>query len=298
MSKKTSRRHQKLYKMKGCSKKTRKFYLGGSADAPLAYTGQTNASQPNPFLAYVGKGGSSVNMINKPNMNLNTNANNPAYPNTGPFPNSNTVYNSSLPQHGGNCSSCSAPLMRGGGGGCGCGLPFLSGGGKKIKGGFALGFMVGGNRHRSECKCSDCKKIRNSRNMKGGNPGIPYPNGLVGTPWTPSVGGWPGVNGVPGDSNYIPPNQLKTDPLTSINNVGANPPFTIGGANRGRRRKQKGGTLSNFLGQDLINLGRQFQFGLGSTYNALAGYSAPVNPLPWKDQFPVGAPMNPVKPIV
>jgi len=282
MSKKTSRRRQKLYKMKGCSKKTRKFYLGGSADAPLAYTGQPNTSQPNPFLAYVGKGGgSSVDMINKPNMNLNTNANNPSYPSVGPTPNSNTVYNSSLPQHGGNCSSCSAPLMRGGG--CGCGLPFLSGGGRK---------------HRANCKCSNCKKIRNSRNMKGGNPGIPYPNGLVGTPWTPSVGGWPGVNGVPGDSNYISPNQLKTDPLTSIINVGANPPFTVGGANRSRRRKQKGGTLSNFLGQDLINLGRQFQFGLGSTYNALAGYSAPVNPLPWKDQFPVGAPMNPVKPIV
>jgi hypothetical protein len=347
MSKKTSRRRQKLYKMKGCSKKTRKFYLGGSADAPLAYTGQPNTSQPNPFLAYVGKGGgSSVDMINKPNMNLNTNANNPSYPNVGPTPNSNTVYNSSLPQQGGNCSSCSAPLMRGGG--CGCGLPFLSGGGRK---------------HRANCKCSNCKKIRNSRNMKGGKPGIsysnglvgtpwtpsisgnnytplnktindtqtsinnvgnppvtldftvkgengnkkkqiggnsgiPYPNGLVGTPWTPSVGGWPGVNGVPGDSNYISPNQLKTDPLTSIINVGANPPFTVGGANRSRRRKQKGGTLSNFLGQDLINLGRQFQFGLGSTYNALAGYSAPVNPLPWKDQFPVGAPMNPVKPIV
>ena len=297
MSKKTSRRHQKLYKMKGCSKKTRKNYLGGSADAPLAYTRQYNYSQPNPFLAYTGKGGSSVDMINKPNMNLNTNARIPGYPNTGPLPNSNTIYNSSLPQHGGSCSSCNAPLMRGGG--CGCGSSsFLSKGGRKRKGGCgslcALGFMVGGTRHREECKCSDCKKIRISKNMKGGNQGIPYPNGLVGTPWTPSVGGWPGVNGIPGNSNYISPNQMKADPVTSINNVGANPPFTVGG----RRRKQKGGTLSNFVGQDLINLGRQFQFGLGSAYNALAGYSAPVNPLPWKDQFPVGAPMHPVKPIV
>ena len=54
----------------------------------------------------------------------------------------------------------------------------------------------------------------------------------------------------------------------------------------GKKRKQKGGNLSNLLGQDLINLGRQFQFGIGTAYNALAGYQSPVNPLPWKDQFP------------
>jgi hypothetical protein len=33
-------------------------------------------------------------------------------------------------------------------------------------------------------------------------------------------------------------------------------------------------------------LGRQFQFGLGSAYNGLAGYSAPTNPLPWQGQLP------------
>jgi hypothetical protein len=44
--------------------------------------------------------------------------------------------------------------------------------------------------------------------------------------------------------------------------------------------------------QDLINLGRQFQFGLGSAYNALAGYSSPVNPLPWRDQLPARTPLN------
>jgi hypothetical protein len=73
--------------------------------------------------------------------------------------------------------------------------------------------------------------------------------------------------------------------------VGANPPFLNGGKRRQtRQRRQRGG--SNFMGQDLINLGRQFQFGLGSAYNALAGYSAPVNPLPWKDQLPSRMPLN------
>jgi hypothetical protein len=43
--------------------------------------------------------------------------------------------------------------------------------------------------------------------------------------------------------------------------------------------------MSNFIGQDLLNLGRQFQYGVGSTYNAMRGYAAPVNPLPWKDQL-------------
>jgi hypothetical protein len=69
--------------------------------------------------------------------------------------------------------------------------------------------------------------------------------------------------------------------------TGANPPFSIGGR-RGRKqkgRKQKGGTTSNFLSQDLINLGRQFQYGLGSVYNGMLGYSAPVNPMPWKGQL-------------
>ena len=38
--------------------------------------------------------------------------------------------------------------------------------------------------------------------------------------------------------------------------------------------------------QDLINLGRQINFGLGSAYNALTGYAPPTNPLPWKGQLP------------
>ena len=162
-------------------------------------------------------------------------------------------------------------------GGCGCGLP-QTGGACSL---CAMGFMKGGS-HRIGCKCSKCKM-----NKRGGsvNNGIPNPNGLVGNPWTPAISGWPGVNGVDGGSNYLAPNNYHTDVQTSIVNTGANPPFSIGGGKKTRRR-QKGGTLSNFLTQDLVNLGRQFQFGLGSAYNAVAGYSSPANPLPWKGQFP------------
>ena len=289
MSKKTSRK-QKIYRMKGCSK-TRKNYLGGSTDTPLAYTGKPSFSFPNPHLAYTGKGGSSCGLTSNTSIPVNTNAANPAYPNTGAVSaGADTIFNNSAPQQGGTCSSCSAPLMTGGG----CGLPMMNGG-RKRKGGCgplcAMGFMVAGAKHRNGCKCSNCKKQRISRTMKGGNPGIPYPDGLVGSPWTPSIGGWPGVNGIPGDSNYYTNNTYNNDVSRQMVDVGANPPFlNIKG---GKKRKQKGGALSNFVGQDLINLGRQFQFGLGSAYNALAGYQSPVNPMPWRDQFPNRSPLDP-----
>jgi hypothetical protein len=121
--------------------------------------------------------------------------------------------------------------------------------------------------------------------MKGGsgNNGIPYPNGLVGSGWTSSISGWPGVDGISGNRNYLAPNMYPTDPQTAMIATGAQPPFSIGGGRR--KRRQKGGTLSNFLGQDFINLGRQFQHGLGTAYNGISGYAAPVSPLPWKGQL-------------
>lgn len=114
--------------------------------------------------------------------------------------------------------------------------------------------MLGGGgdteKHRVGCKCSKCKQ------QKGGA------NAFVGSPINYGTSsGLPGADGIAGDRNHY---ALNTG---------------------GRRRKQKGGVLSNFMGQDLINLGRQFQFGVGTAYNALSGYSAPVNPLPWTGQL-------------
>jgi hypothetical protein len=240
MSKKRSTK-QKKYKMKGCSK-TYKKHLGGSN---LAYTGKMNEKQPNPFLAYTGNGGSS----DTSNIRVNTNAEVPSYPNTGPEPRGDIFFNS---------------IRQRGGSGCGCSQLCNA------------GIMVGGTKHRSLCKCIECKK--NKKAMSGGNVGMTYPNGLVGQPIEISkVNGLPGENGIPGDRNYNSNNTYNTDISRQMVNLDANPPLLKGG-----KKKQKGGS---FMPQELINLGRQFQFGVGSTYNALSGYKSPVNPLPWKDQL-------------
>ena len=270
MTKKISRKNQKIYRMKGCSK-TRKNYLGG--DNNLAYPSNNVPKVPNPFLAYTGKGGSNLNA---------------AYPNPGPPSDGFNFLNPLGSQRGGSCG-CSLPLMSGGsrslgsqrGGSCGCSLPLMRGGCGPL---CAASAMVAGGKHRYGCKCSLCiskKGKKEKKGMKGGNPGIPYPDGLVGKPWTPSIGGWPGVDGISGNRNYLANNNYHTDISRQMIATGANPPFSVGG-----KRKQKGGALSNFMGQDFINLGRQLQFGLGSAYNALSGYPAPTNPLPWKDQMP------------
>ena len=259
--KRSTRRKKHLNKKKKYSMKTRKNRLGGSSDISLAYTGSSVPTQPNPFLSYMGKGGTSCGLSEPVNIQPNTNSANPTLPNTGApiLPTGTPIWNQASAQQGGTCEACS----------------------------LGTSFMIGGVRHRSKCRCSKCKSkySRKIKKMKGGN--ASYPNGLVGTPFIPgNTQSWPGVDGIPGNSNYFSPNMYVQDPQTSMKDLG-NPPFS-----GGRKKKQRGGTLSNFLGQDLINLGRQFQFGIGSAYNALAGYSAPVNPLPWRDQMPNRIPLN------
>jgi hypothetical protein len=283
MSKKNSRKHQKIYKMKGCSK-TRRNHLGGNAaDLSLAYPSNNVRTVPNPFLAYTGKGGASCSTGITPS-NLaypqNVNGANPAYPNTGPPSGGFNFLNPQGNQHGGGCN-----LMKGGN--CGCNL--MSGGCGPLCG---LGFMSGGKK----------KKMKGGRGYNPmSNNGIPYPNGLAGAPYDgKSIGGWPGVDGVGGNRNYYTNNTYNNDVSRQMIDVGANKPFLgFKGGKRSKkqthRKKQKGGTLSNFIGQDLINLGRQVQFGVGSAYNALAGYQAPINPMPWKGQLPNTASLSSVK---
>ena len=241
--KRSKRKTQRLYKMRGCNKKSKKMRFGGSpavgADFNLAYTSDNSVKTvPNPFLAYTGKGGS-------------------AYPSAGPPANGFNFLNPQNTQKGGNCPSCLA--MRGGS-------------------------------HRSGCKCSECKKTMSGGTMNrkammtggSGNNGNPYPNGLVGSSWTSNSNGWPGVDNIGGNRNYLELNKYPTDPQTAIINTGAQPPYSVGG----RKKRQKGGSFSNFLAQDIINLGRQFQYGLGSAYNGISGHEAPINPMPWKGQLP------------
>ena len=221
---------QKIYKMKGCSKKKSCKYLGGG-NMNLAYTGKPIFSIPNPNLAYTDK--------------TNTNAENPVYPNTGPIAIAQNWLNSSMKRGG------SSHLQKGG---CGGGL---SGG-----------------------TCS----LQHYGGQSGGGG---YPNGLTGQSWGPDLK-WPGTNHISGDFNHYALNKYApVDISRQMVAIGAQPPF-LGGSKyrkktkKNKSRKQRGGAFSNFLYQDLLNVGRQFQFGMGSAYNGLKGYEAPVSPMPWQ----------------
>jgi hypothetical protein len=287
---------QKLYKMRGCSKKNKSRKHWGGANMNLAYTGQPIFSLPNPHLAYTGStsnsassktGGSNTSNTNSSNMRVNTNAENPVYPNTGGPPAHQGWINSST-QRGGSCGG-TCGLLKGGS----CGL--LKGGScGLLKGGSCggtCGLLKGGGKHRTGCRCTTCKGKR----QKGGNNGLPYgqglaqmnpilaPSGLTGSSWSADFG-WPGTNSIGGDHNHYSLNKYApVDISRQMQDIGAQPPFLgmVGGKRKNKSRKQRGGALSNFLYEDLVNVGRQVQFGLGSTYNALSGYSAPVNPMPW-----------------
>lgn len=286
---------QKIYKMKGCSlSKTKKYRVGGMSlgnslnsisQARLNNINANNLSipannisfYPNPNIAYTGKGGNNnlscagdtnMNGVNPKNILAYTGTESPisnvnisrAFPSPGPPARPTNWLNSNQQ------------------GGCNCGMNYAvhTGGGSN-------------KNHRNDCKCSTCK----GKFKKGGNglpyghglpemKGLPYPDGLVGSPWRPPVADWPGVNGISGDRNYLAYNTYAPiDISRQMMDEGANPPFSL----KGGRKKKKGGAASNMLGQDFLNLGRQFKFNVGSTYNALNGYPAPVSPLPWKDQL-------------
>ena len=160
-----------------------------------------------------------------------------------------------------------------GGGGCGCSGTTLT---------------LGGGRGR-----------RRRRHHGGRNYGDPVPNGLLGQSWTANVATWPGVDGVSMNRGHYDLNTYATDVSRQTQAIGANFPFNgLKGGRRHRKSKrhhrvkrkrhtkhQRGGTLSNYLSQDIINLGREFGFNVQSAYNTLNGQPAPVNPLPWKDQL-------------
>ena len=123
--------------------------------------------------------------------------------------------------------------------------------------------------------------------QKGGNGIGGVPNGLTGQNWGADLK-WPGTNHVSGDFNHYALNKYApVDISRQMLAIGAQPPFLGGSKHRkkikkNKSRKQRGGALSNFLYQDLINVGRQMQFGMGSAYNGLKGYEAPVSPMPWQ----------------
>jgi hypothetical protein len=138
------------------------------------------------------------------------------------------------------------------------------------------------------CKCDCHSNLKGGSNdtiaplkMSGGGGSLPpVPAPLVGKSWTPQVSGWPGVDG---SRNYLANNLYdQFDPQTMMQLDSTQ----IGGSKkrsrRRRSRRQCGGSL---IPQQLTNLGRDLSFNFKSTYNAMNGYTAPVDPRPYMDQF-------------
>ena len=49
-----------------------------------------------------------------------------------------------------------------------------------------------------------------------------------------------------------------------------------------RSRRMNGGGI---FPQDLVNIGNNLMYNIGGAYNTFAGYPAPVNPMPYANQF-------------
>ena len=233
----------------------------------LAYTGKPIASvSPNPHFAYTGKGGKGDNYeVTNSNIDLSK-----AYPivNNQFVPGNPTInWLNSNTMSGGKRSGSSMrkgskqKKMEGGSCGCSNNIPLMKGG------------------------CGQCTLSQKGGNGFYKNP-LPYPNGLVGTAWTPKITSWPGVNEVSGDSNYYPLNTYSpVDISREMIATGASKPFISGGKKKQTRKRHHGGNWSNSFGQDFINLGRTGFYNMNSAYHSLNGLPQPVNPLPWKDQL-------------
>jgi hypothetical protein len=142
-----------------------------------------------------------------------------------------------------------------------------------------------------ECSVIGCGPIVGTGQNGGTNMDIPGP--IVGSAWGPNTNEWPGVDGINGNRNYLAnySNVIQNDPTIQISTNDANfKPVLKGGNRKNLKNKRKTSKLrikrgGGLLPQDLVNLGREVGFNFKSAYNALNGYKAPVNPLPYKDQL-------------
>lgn len=149
-------------------------------------------------------------------------------------------------------------------------------------------------RQKGGSGCGSCGCPLAPYPMKGGvffKPAGSMPGPIVGSNWGTSLNKWPGINGDGNDRNYLKSynadnNIVAKDPQLqmSMNDSGYNFLNSMVGGKRKKSRSKvlKGGGL---IPQDLVNLGMDMSFNVKSAYNALGGYSAPINPLPYKDQL-------------
>jgi len=120
----------------------------------------------------------------------------------------------------------------------------------------------------------------NSQITKGGSCGTCHMRGgnySVGKAW--SATNWPSMN----NANHFSKNTYNNDISRQMKAAWAS------GGRRGKQKtqkKQRGGVLSNGIGQDFVNLGRQLTSGAGNIYNSSIGRSHSVSPQPWLNQLP------------
>lgn len=157
--------------------------------------------------------------------------------------------------------------------------------------------------------CSACGQIPV---QMGGNfykPLSPVPPPFIGPAWTPEqnnpgnylssysnvLSNDPQLQMTMNDSGYKTTNSMiggytydtktksksKTSKLTTDSDVNSNSSSSKSRSPNSRFLKKGGGLIP----QDLVNLGRNFEYSMKSAYNSLNGYKAPVNPLPYKDQL-------------
>lgn len=122
--------------------------------------------------------------------------------------------------------------------------------------------------------------------MFGLMPGQPIgemPGPFIGAPIGSEVNTWPGVSEVPHNGNYYPANLYKVDPQTMMKLGGSIKKSKSKDKNK-RNKILKGGL--SLVPTVVTNIGRDFGFNFKSAYNALNGYKAPINPMPYNDQFP------------
>jgi hypothetical protein len=158
-------------------------------------------------------------------------------------------------------------------------------------------FMTGG------CGCNNIPMGggNNNNNNSGGASLLPGPD--VGMPWGKIEYKWPGVDGISGNRNYLSSyaDKVGNDPsLQAINDSGYTGKHFLNSIVGGKRKsyknksykrknsyKSKSKNRNKSGGGFLVNLGRDLTFNLNTAYNAINGYPAPVDPLPYKDQLKI-----------
>ena len=126
--------------------------------------------------------------------------------------------------------------------------------------------------------CNTCSQLQ----LGGKAPFVPSNSA-----WGASVNKWPGVDGVSSSRNYLSPYNTNNDPQQqmTMNNAGYNTKNSLVGGKKNKNKNKNKKIGGGLMPQDLVNLGRDYTYNFKSTYNALNGYKAPVDPSPYKGQL-------------